>query len=114
MSARVSIAFRRSPRSPHSSLGLDFKLKVPESPLPFGVLRVHHKEFDCITPQGHWQSPLPFGVLRVHHWNYSHLSSCNWTSWSPLPFGVLRVHHRVTGDSLHVGHAVSPLPFGVL
>src|SRR6266542_2757855 len=62
------------------------------SPLPFGVLRVHHATSSTQTTNHTTQSPLPFGVLRVHH-DRALLPPPADKVQSPLPFGVLRVHH---------------------
>src|SRR5439155_1492405 len=133
----VSIAFRRSPRSPHgrvacasitgprlhclsafSAFTTQFGCRGAGggdrlSPLPFGVLRVHHAPMHAPQPFPCFSSPLPFRVLLVPH-TYCTVKTSSDTVLSPLPFGVLRVHHATknsrkkdSSQSLHCLSAFS-------
>src|SRR5437879_10232238 len=96
--------------------------KRPVSPLPFGVLSVHHMWYDFAhLPRHKQESPLPFGILGAHHsmrmtwkrmlWNcclhclsafttLPEIQSDDADIWSPLPFGVRCVHR---GPLLTIG-----------
>src|SRR6266567_1233416 len=129
----VSIAFRRSPRSPHWG-ELWHYIRTLLSPLPFGVLRVHHLRHDCETicreAQGVsiafrrsprsplfvsdddnsaiYRSPLPFGVHRVHHPSQPLRSHPD-----TLSLHCLSAFTTFTYTTNTTGIITSPLPFGV-
>ncbi len=132
---RVSIAFRRSPRS-RRGRGAERPGERLWSPLPFGVHRVPDPSIKGYLPPL-VMSPLPFGVHRVPdtakarefiaRLNCLHCLSAftafptgsmygrtqSRVSGSPLPFGVHRVPDRTCGGSAIAAQIRSPLPFGV-
>ncbi len=116
----VSIAFRRSPRPPHT-LRLKKIKPLLASPLPFGVHRVHHmtlpsyaypdrSRLHCLSAFTASTTPPPSTPRSPNSSPRLHCLSAFTASTtreaplgrhgskgpSPLPFGVHRVHHVAT------------------